>query len=76
MKAHWKDIPEGHLVLSTLILHRALRSAPSVWCRITRRSQQIADFLLSGHKVPEYNMDQIRAIIEGPNAIIYHIQPD
>ena len=44
--------------------------------RITRRSQQIADFPFSGRKVPEYDIDQIREIIEGPYRIIYHIKPD
>ena len=44
--------------------------------RLTRRSQQIADFPLSGRRVPEYEMDQIREIIEGPFRIIYHIKSD
>jgi plasmid stabilization system protein ParE len=43
---------------------------------LTRRSQQIADFPLSGRKVPEYEMDQIREVIEGPYRIIYYIKPD
>jgi len=34
--------------------------------RITRRSQQIANFPLSGRKVPEYNLEQIREVIEDP----------
>jgi len=44
--------------------------------RITRRSQQIAYFPLSGRRVPEYDADQIREVIEGPYRIIYHIKPD
>lgn len=44
--------------------------------RITRRSQQIANFPLSGRKVPEYNLEQIREVIEDPYRIIYHIKPD
>jgi plasmid stabilization system protein ParE len=44
--------------------------------RLTRRSQQIADFPLSGRRVPEYDADQIREVIEGPYRIIYHIKPD
>ncbi len=44
--------------------------------RLTRRSQQIADFPLSGRRVPEYEMDQIREVIEGPYRIIYYIKPD
>ena len=41
--------------------------------RLTRRSQQIADYPLSGRCVPEYNMGRIREVIEGPYRIIYHI---
>lgn len=44
--------------------------------RLTRRSQQIADFPFSGRKVPEYDTDQIREVIEGPYRIIYLIKPD
>jgi toxin ParE1/3/4 len=44
--------------------------------RPTRRSQQIAHFPLSGRRVPEYDADQIREVIEGPYRIIYHIKPD
>ena len=44
--------------------------------RITNRSMQIADFPLSGRKVAEYDMDQIREVIEGPYRIIYYFKPD
>lgn len=44
--------------------------------RLTRRSQQIADFPFSGRRVPEYDIDQIREVIEGPYRIIYHIKAD
>lgn len=44
--------------------------------RLTRRSQQIADFPLSGRRVPEYDIDKIREVIEGPYRIIYHIKPE
>ena len=43
---------------------------------ITRRSQQIANFPLPGRKVPEYDLEQIREVIEGPYRIIFHIKPD
>jgi len=45
-------------------------------CRLTRRSQQIGDFPLSGRKVPEFEVDQIREVIERPYRIIYHIKSD
>ncbi|WP_226992310.1 type II toxin-antitoxin system RelE/ParE family toxin [Desulfatibacillum aliphaticivorans] len=44
--------------------------------RITRRSQQIADQPFSGRKVPEYESDDIRELIENPYRLIYRIKPD
>jgi len=44
--------------------------------KITRRSEQIAVFPFSGRKVPEYNTEDIREIIEYPYRIIYRIKPD
>ena len=44
--------------------------------RITRRSEQIAEQPLSGRKVPEYESEDIRELIETPYRIIYRIKPD
>ena len=44
--------------------------------RLTRRSQQIVSFPFSGRRVPEYDVDQIREVIEGPYRLIYHIKSD
>jgi len=77
MKVHWTDTAEGHL--DAIYAYIALDSpeyAKRVIDRLTRRSQQIADFPLSGRRVPEYDADQIREVIEGPYRIIYHIKPD
>jgi addiction module RelE/StbE family toxin len=77
MKVHWTDTAEGHL--DAIYAYIALDSpeyAKRVIDRLTRRSQQIADFPLSGRRVPEYDADQIREVIEGPYRIIYHIKTD
>ena len=42
--------------------------------RITRRSIQIAEFPLSGRMVPEYEINEIREVFEGPYRIIYLIE--
>jgi addiction module RelE/StbE family toxin len=77
MKVHWTDTAEGHLdALYTYIAQDSPEYAKRMVDRLTRRSQQIADFSLSGRRVPEYDIDQIREIIEGPYRIIYHIKPD
>ena len=44
--------------------------------KITRRSEQIADQPYSGRKVPEYEAEDIRELIEKPYRIIYLIKPD
>jgi len=44
--------------------------------RLTRRSQQIADAPLSGRRVSEFDLDQMRELIEGAYRIIDHIKPD
>jgi toxin ParE1/3/4 len=44
--------------------------------RLTRRSQQIAKFPLSGRVVPEFRTRQIREILEGSYRIIYYVKVD
>ncbi len=77
MKVHWTDTAEDHLVaIYAYIAQDSPQYAILMVDRLTRRSQQIANFPLSGRKVPEYEMEQIREVIEGPYRIIYHIKPD
>ena len=44
--------------------------------RLTKRSIQIARFPFSGRMVPEYELNEVREVIEGPYRIIYLIAPD
>jgi toxin ParE1/3/4 len=44
--------------------------------RNTRRSEQIADHPLSGRKVPEYDAEDVRELVEKPYRIFYCIKPD
>lgn len=44
--------------------------------RLISRTEQITSFPLSGRVVPEFNVDQIRELLERPYRIIYHIRPD
>ena len=77
MKVHWTNTAEGHLdAIYTYIALDSPEYAKRMIDRLTRRSQQIAAFPLSGRRVPEYDADQIREVIEGPYRIIYHIKPD
>jgi len=44
--------------------------------RLTKRSIQIARFPFSGRMVPEYELNEVREVIEGPYRIIYLIAPE
>lgn len=77
MTVHWTDTAQDHLqAIHAYIAHDSPEYALRTVDRLTRRSQQIADAPLSGRRVPEYDMDQIREVIDRPYRIIYHIKPD
>ena len=77
MRVHWTDTAQAHLdAIHAYIAQDSAEYANRTIDRLTRRSQQIADFPLSGRRVPEYDMDQIREVIETPYRIIYHIKAD
>ena len=44
--------------------------------RLTSRSEQIAAFPKSGRRVPEYEAEDIREIVERPYRIIYRVKSD
>ena len=77
MKVNWTETAEGHLdAIYAYIAQDSPEYALRMVDRITRRSQQIATFSLSGRSVPEYEIEQIREVIEAPYRIIYYIYPD
>ncbi|MDH4267501.1 MAG: type II toxin-antitoxin system RelE/ParE family toxin [Deltaproteobacteria bacterium] len=77
MKVHWTNTAEGHLdAIYAYIAQDSPEYARRMADRLTRRSQQIAEFPFSGRRVPEYDVDQIREVIEGSFRIIYHIKSD
>ena len=77
MRVHWTETAQEHLdAIYAYIAKDSSEYALRMVDRLTRRSQQIAGVPLSGRRVPEYDMDQIREMIEGPYRIIYHIKPD
>jgi len=75
MNVHWTETAQDHLdAIYAFIGRNSAEYALRMVDRLTRRSQQIADAPLSGRRMPEYNLDQIRELIEGPYRIIYHIK--
>ena len=76
MKVHWTKTAQEHLEsIHAYIAQDSPEYALSMVDRLTRRSQQIANMPLSGRRVPEYDMDQIREVIEQAYRIIYYIKP-
>jgi addiction module RelE/StbE family toxin len=75
MRVHWTQNAIEHLV--NIYEYIALNSptyADRMVDIITHRSEQIADQPLSGRKVPEYQTEDIRELIEKPYRIIYRIK--
>ncbi len=76
MRVHWTENAIGHL--TNIYEYVAINSpmyAKRMVDKITRRSEQIADYPFSGREVPEYDAEDIREIIEPPYRIIYRIKP-
>lgn len=77
MRVHWTENAIDHLAnIYGYIAHNSSTYARRMVDRITRRSEQIAEHTLSGRKVPEYDAEDIRELIEKPYRIIYRIKPD
>ncbi len=77
MKVHWTDNAEHHLdAIHDYLAQNSPEYAKIVIDRLTRRSQQINAFPLSGRIVPEFDIEQIREVMEGLYRIIYYIKPD
>jgi len=77
VKVHWTNTALEHL----LRIYEYIAQDSSVYAqrmvdKLTRRSEQIAIFPLSGRMVPEYEAEDIREMIEKPYRLIYRIKPD
>ena len=77
MRVHWTDTAVEHLrAIHEYIARDSPQYALRIVDRLTRRSQQIGAFPMSGRVVPEFELEQIREVLEGPYRIIYYIKPD
>jgi len=77
MRVHWTENAIGHLVnIYEYIAINSPTYGKRLVDRITRRSEQIAKQPLSGRKVPEYEAEDIRELIEKPYRIVYRIKQD
>ena len=77
MKVYWTESAVSHLgAIHSYIAQDSPEYAKSTVDRLTRRSIQIAEYPFSGRRVPEYDADAIREVIEGSYRIIYQIADD
>ena len=77
MRVHWTENAIDHLAnIYEYIAFNSPTYARRMIDRITRRTEQIAEHNLSGRKVPEYDAEDIRELIEKPYRIIYRIKPE
>lgn len=77
MKVHWTETAEAHLdAIYAYITQDSETYALRTVDQITRKSQQVGAFPMSGRRVSEYDLDQIREVFSGQFRIIYHIKAD
>ena len=77
MRVHWTETAQAHLAaIFQYISQDSSEYAQRTVDRLTRRSEQIATFPHSGRKVPEYEADDLREVIEGPYRVIYRVTPE
>ncbi|TAK64764.1 MAG: type II toxin-antitoxin system RelE/ParE family toxin [Bacteroidetes bacterium] len=77
MTVHWTNTANAHLVaIYEYIAKDSPRYALRMVDKLTARSKQIAQFPYSGRIVPEYELNEVREIIEYPYRIIYRIKQE
>jgi addiction module RelE/StbE family toxin len=77
VRVEWTNTAIEHLVsIYEYVAHDSKPYAERLIDKLTRRSEQIAAFPLSGRMVPEYREESIREVIERPYRIIYRIKVD
>ncbi len=77
MKVVWTEVAVGHLqAIHEYMAQTSPAYAQRVVDKLTRRSQQISAFPFSGRVVPEYELDDVRQIIESAYRIIYLIKDE
>ena len=77
MKVYWTETGVENLsAIYSYIAQTSPQYASRMVDRITKRSEQIASFALSGRVVSEFKSEQIREVIEGSYRIIYYIKSE
>jgi toxin ParE1/3/4 len=73
----WTKFAEAQLhAIHDYVAQTSPEYARRIVDNLTRRSIQIASFPFSGRMVPEYELNEVRELIEGPYRLIYLIHED
>lgn len=77
MKVLWTDAAVAQLeAIHDYVARTSPEYARRIVDRLTKRSIQISAFPFSGRRVPEYELNEVREVIEGSYRIIYLIKKD
>ena len=77
MRVSWTDRAEARLdAILGHIAADAQRAVKALERRLILRSRQIGEFPHSGRRVPDYERDDVRELIEGSYRLIYRIMAD
>jgi plasmid stabilization system protein ParE len=77
VKVLWTDAAVAQLeAIHDYIAQTSPEYARRIVDRLTKRSIQISTFPFSGRLVPEYELNEVREVVEGSYRIIYLIKAD
>ncbi|MDQ2921463.1 MAG: type II toxin-antitoxin system RelE/ParE family toxin [Acidobacteriota bacterium] len=77
MKVLWTDAAVAQLeAIHNYVAQTSPEYARRIVDKLTRRSIQIAAFPFSGRMVPEYELNEVRELIEGSHRIIYLVKEE
>lgn len=77
MKVLWTDAAVAQLeTIHDYLAQTSPEYARRIIDRLTKRSIQISAFPFSGRIVPEYELNEVREIIEGLHRIVYLIKEE
>lgn len=77
MKVLWADAAVAQLeAIHDYVSQTSPEYASRIVDRLTKRSVQISAFPFSGRRVPEYELNEVREVIEGSYRIIYLVKED
>lgn len=75
MRIFWTDAALGQLeAIRDYLAQTSPEYAQRVVERLVKRSEQIAAFPYSGRMLPEYEMDEVRQVLESSYRLIYLIK--